>query len=352
MLVNNGAAQDVDLPDLTEVPDDDASPTEAPDSAAPETDADPTPTDDEDESSKPTAEPTEEPTEEPSEEPTEESTDEPTPTEDPTEDAETTDDAETTESSDPTDTDSDIDMPDITLPPIPGAKIPDPAVPPKEGAPYLQESDYPEGTVFIAVGSVLGFLLLAVIAWRLLVAWSINRSVRRANNQAQTDTAALLTSKRKKSRKSMYSQAPGSSMSMEKLGNPARNSTLPPRHHNPRSSLFFSPTAGGGMNTSGNRGSTYLPAGYYAAAPGNGSGLAHLSGSSIPLSPLGPQGLGYSRTKSMGTTPPGSPGLRPTSHDNDHSHPSTSSVNLTSAPQGRAPSAYLEDLFENHPPGR
>lgn len=347
MLVNNGVAQD--LPDLTERPDDDSpAPTEAPTE-----DADPSPTD-EDDSPSPTEEPTEEPTDEPEE------TDEPTaePTDEEESDEPTlpsaTEDPEETESSDPTESeDDDIDMPDITLPPIPGARIPDPAVPPKEGAPYLQPSSYPEGTVFIAVGAVLGFFALAVIAWRVIVAWSINRSVRRANNQAQTDAAAHLKSRRKSRKSGMYRQAPGNAMSMETLGNTARNSALPPRHHAPSSSLFFSPTAGGG-NNSGNRTSAYLPAGYYAASsgsPGGGTGLAHLSGSSIPLSPLGPQAQGYSRTKSMGTTPPGSPGLRP-SHDHDQSHPSTSTVNLTSPPQGRAPSAYLEDLFENYPPGR
>lgn len=349
MLINNGVAQD--LPDLTESPDDDSpAPTEGP------TDADPSPTEEEEEENTPapTEKPTEEPTEEESESPSESPSVAPT-----DEDAEeptlpsVTDEPEESETSDPTETEDDeIDMPDITLPPIPGAKIPEPAVPPKEGAPYLQQSSYPEGTVFIAVGAVLGFFALAVMVWRGLVAWSINRSVRRANNLAQADTAAVRKSRRKSRKSGMYHQTLGTSVSMEKLGSSVRHSALPPRHHTPSSSLFFSPTAGGGSNP-GTRASTYLPAGYYAAgsgSPGGGTGLAHLSGSSIPLSPLGPQAQGYSRTKSMGTTPPASPGLRP-SHD-DQAHPSTSSLNLTSPPQGRAPSAYLEDLFENHPPGR
>ncbi|KAL1957086.1 hypothetical protein VTO42DRAFT_6344 [Malbranchea cinnamomea] len=342
LLVSHAAAQDDDtitLPNLTDTPDDDARTTDAPD----RTQA--TPTDNDDAST--TAERTPDPTE----------------TEEPTVGTEslpglTTETPDATPTDDPTETES-IDMPDITLPTLPGAKIPPPAVPPKEGAPYLQESDYPEGTVFIAVGAVLGFFALAVVAWRGLVAWSINRSVRRAAaDQTQTDATALLNSKKRRGnngKSGMYRQAPGSSMSMEKLGNPARHSAMPGRTHTPSASLFFSPTASGGMHNAGSRGSAYLPAGYYhtsSAALGNGPGLAHLSGSSIPLSPLGPQAQGYSRTKSMGTTPPGSPGLRPTSNDNDQSYPSTSTLNLTSPPQGRAPSAYLEDLFENHPPGR
>ncbi|PGH11491.1 hypothetical protein AJ79_04866 [Helicocarpus griseus UAMH5409] len=252
----------------------------------------------------------------------------------------------TTTADDPTKTDS---LP--SLPPL--FQIPTPQVPPggAAGAPYLQPSTVPEGTIFIAVGAALGVFGLAVFAWRALVAWSINRSVRRAATRPnQTDATALL-SKRKSG---VYRQPPGASMSMEKMGgSSARHSTLPPRTHTPNASLFFSPTAGANMHAaSGNRGSSYLPAGYYAAGsatPGSGSGMAH-AGQSIGLSPLGPQSQGYARTRS---TPPASPSLPPTSRGHEQLYPSTSSLNLSAAPQGRAPSAYLEDLFENHhPPGR
>ena len=53
-------------------------------------------------------------------------------------------------------------------------------VPPSVGAPYLQKSDMPEGTLFIAVGSVLGAIGLAVLVWRALVALSVRRSVHRS----------------------------------------------------------------------------------------------------------------------------------------------------------------------------
>jgi len=146
-------------------------------------------------------------------------------------------------------------------------------------------------------------------------------------------------------------------MSMEKLGTNGRHSTVGQRTHTPNSSLFFSPTAGAGIHTPGNRGSGYLPAGYYTAGsapPGGGPGMAHLSSSSIGLSPLGPQSQGYSRTRSAGPSPPGSPVPPPSrgGHGHDAMQPSTSSLNLSVPPQGRAPSAYLEDLFENHAPGR
>ncbi|OAX82412.1 hypothetical protein ACJ72_03240 [Emergomyces africanus] len=178
----------------------------------------------------------------------------------------------------------------LSLPPL--FKIPTPQVPPAAGAPYLQVSNLPEGTIFIAVGAALGLFGLIVFLWRALVAWSINRSVRRAATRPnQTDSTAALLNKRKSG---VYRQpAAGASMSMEKMGSiGARHSGLPPRTHTSTSSLFFSPTAGAGMHTSGNRGSGYLPAGYYAA------GSAATPGQSIGLSPLGPQTQGYARTRS------------------------------------------------------
>ncbi|KAK2750194.1 hypothetical protein FQN57_004691 [Myotisia sp. PD_48] len=250
------------------------------------------------------------------------------------------------------------DTDDFVMPSLTGVvAIPTAKVPSKKNAPYLRKSNLPEGTIFIVVGAVLGLLGMAVFAWRAIVAWSINRSVRRAANEhhQSSDATALLHSNKRKTKP--YHQPPGTSMSMEKLGSNSghRNSGLPRGGHAPNPSLFFSPTAGASMHTPGNRSSGYLPAGYYAAsgaAPGGGTGLAHLSSSSIGLSPLGPQSQGYSRTRSTGPSPPGSPGLPPSSRGYEQGHPSTSSLNLTSPPQGRAPSAYLEDLFENHPPGR
>ncbi|KAF3481798.1 uncharacterized protein GIQ15_04557 [Arthroderma uncinatum] len=270
----------------------------------------------------------------------------------------------TSASSSPTSSISLPDMtnngPSISLPSLTGVgQIPTAIIPPKKGAPYLQHSNLPEGTVFIGVGAGLGAIFLAVFAWRALVAWSINRSVRRAAttpHQSDAAATALLNPSKRKSK--AYRQSVGASMSLEKLnsGNAGNNrhSALPRASQPPNSSLFFSPTAGASnMHAAGNRGPGYLPAGYYAASgasPGAGPGLQH-STSSIGLSPLGPQAQGYSRTRSTGPTPPDSPALSPTGRRFEQGHPSTSSLNLTSAPQGRAPSAYLEDLFENHPSG-
>ncbi|KAK6604486.1 hypothetical protein H4I95_06389 [Botrytis cinerea] len=70
------------------------------------------------------------------------------------------------------------------LPTLAGAyTIPTAAVPPTSNAPFMKESSYPEGTVFIAVGAVLGFMALSVLVWRMMVAWALHRSVKRAARQ-------------------------------------------------------------------------------------------------------------------------------------------------------------------------
>ncbi|KAJ5577898.1 uncharacterized protein N7459_006862 [Penicillium hispanicum] len=226
-------------------------------------------------------------------------------------------------------------------------------IPPTAGAPYMQTSNTPEGTVFIAVGAILGLIGLAVLAWRGMVAWSVNRSVRRAAMAQASESKRLLRGSRKKRSTAVYSAAPMADVSLDKLGAATRASYKPARRvPSSNSGLFYSPTAGGpaGSHASlnaaaGNRGSTYLPAGYYAAA-----------GSSTPVRDAGPHG-GLSSPPGY---PPSSPSLPPTGAYYDGPHNarpsyvgnSTSSLNLSQAPQGRAPSAYLEDLFENHAPPR
>ena len=74
----------------------------------------------------------------------------------------------------------------------------------------------------------------------------------------------------------------------------------------------------------------------------------------------GPQSHGYTRAHSVGPSPPRSPSLPPSrSADTAYrgntgltTHASESSLNLSVAPTtGRVPSAYLDDLFDNYPPG-
>ncbi|KAJ5120409.1 uncharacterized protein N7515_009797 [Penicillium bovifimosum] len=217
-------------------------------------------------------------------------------------------------------------------------------IPPTANAPYMQESNAPEGTVFIAVGAALGLIGLTLLAWRAMVAWSVNRSVRRAAEMHASESKRLLRGNRKK-RSTPYATAPTADVSLDKLGAATRASYKPNRVASAGSGLFFSPTAAGptgshaslnAPGSTGNRASTYLPAGYYAAASGSNP-----APSGDPL---------YSPTAGLS-----SPSLAPTGvYNQRHSYvgASTSSLNLNQAPLGRAPSAYLEDLFESHVPSQ
>ncbi|KAJ5800022.1 uncharacterized protein N7518_002090 [Penicillium psychrosexuale] len=219
-------------------------------------------------------------------------------------------------------------------------------IPPIANAPYMKESSAPEGTVFIAVGAALGLIGLTLLAWRAMVAWSVNRSVRRAAVRHASESKRLLRGSRKK-RSTPYPVAPVADVSLDKLGTATRASYKPNRVSSTSSGLFFSPTAGGptgshanlhATGNTGNRGSTYLPAGYYAAAGGSNPA----PNGEPPYSPT------------AGLSSPSLPpvGVYHDSHNHRHSYmgASTSSLNLNQAPQGRAPSAYLEDLFETHAP--
>ncbi|PYH43399.1 uncharacterized protein BP01DRAFT_358651 [Aspergillus saccharolyticus JOP 1030-1] len=243
-------------------------------------------------------------------------------------------------------------------------------VPPTADAPYMQKSNIPEGTLFIAVGAVLGAIGLAILAWRGIVAWSVNRSVRQAAMTRSSESKSLLRSKRRKSRTRRSSSA-GPGVALDKLGGAGNHQHHGHSHHSHRhhrtskgpsanSGLFFSPTAGM-QHGSGTRRSSYLPAGYYNANNAGSTPRAQDGRySAADLTGLdGPQAQGYTPTRS-GPSPPESPGL-PQYHDQQNTPPrrsarrshveaSTSTLNLASPPTGRTPSAYLEDLFDSHPP--
>jgi hypothetical protein len=293
-------------------------------------------------------------------------------------------------------------FPDVTqtqdgsdgLPTFAGIGVPKLFIPNTNAAPFMQKSDLPDGTVFICVGAILGFLGACVLLWRMLVAWSLHRSVKRAamaQNMADMKAMSAVPGKKR----GMYNVVGASStMSLDHLSGAPTGTSRPskpfaqgPGGTPPRaqSSLFFSPTAGGaaGARDQGNRSSTYLPAGYYAAgnaAPASGSPMTHVgghpgqhsthslaipgnrystrSGISPPASPSLPPSRGYDRA------PPSRDGYRmsavsPTMPGNTRSsvygygNESTSQLSLNvpggaTSPGGRAPSAYLEDLFETH----
>lgn len=258
------------------------------------------------------------------------------------------------------------------LPKLAGDDYPPPAVPPTAGAPFMQKSNLPEGTVFICVGAGIAFIALIILAWRGLVAWSLRRSVRRAAMSQSSKYAFTSDSKRRYSQgkplaSPFYTPGPGSTLSLDQLKPSSKGASS--KTHSAHGSLFFSPTAGAGMHTPANRGSGYLPAGYYAAgtsAPGGGAGMSHIgnnNGISLStLTPGGGQNKPYSRARSIGPSPPASPSLAPSSRGTDlrpntanlsttalagAASSSSLNLNLHTAPQSRAPSAYLEDLFEN-----
>lgn len=255
------------------------------------------------------------------------------------------------------------------LPKIPGMFTIMPAqVPPTRNAPYMQASNAPQGTVFIAVGAILGAFLLGLLIWRGVTTWMLQRNVKKASEKAGgQDTKKLLNFRAPDVPMGMYKYSDRdkeSTLSLAKLAKSPNKSGRPntagggPPGAAPGQSMFFSPTAAGAggtslLNPAGQRGSAYLPSGYYAAGsalPGSGTGMAHIggSGANLGLNSLAPQMAGYSRTRSMGTTPPDSPGMGAVDRRMQEGVVSTSTLDLNRT-QGRAPSAYLEDLFDQDP---
>ncbi|CAD0105969.1 unnamed protein product [Aureobasidium uvarum] len=271
------------------------------------------------------------------------------------------------------------------LPTLAGATVPDMVIPFTADAPFMQRSNAPEGTVFIAVGACLAFLGAAVLAWRAVVAWSINRSVKRAAMQSVMASDAKT---KYGPGGNLYAMPQGSSLSLDALtaaGKPVSSSGLKKENRKSAaptadpSSLFFSPTAGqrnsAYMPVNQDRNSTYLPAGYYATpgAQAAGGRDSMVLGAAPSLRPTSHR---FSRAE---YSPPSSrDGSRPRSSMNPNSHqrtgsnallnpsqqlysqPSTSSLavgygaqednsNVSSnLPGQRAPSAYFDDVLHEH----
>ncbi|RMY59439.1 hypothetical protein D0863_11929 [Hortaea werneckii] len=267
-----------------------------------------------------------------------------------TTDAATTDDASsqtTTTASfttDPSATTTESGLTD--LPTLAGAGVPELFIPYTDPAPFMQKSNYPEGTVFIAVGAVLAFLGACVLVWRGMVAWSINRSVKKAA-MASIRGASEKPSAFGGSSTSGYQPvgggggkggggggggiyqdtAYGSSMSLDALTSAGKPLKAPGAHFRdgdrkrdssvPPPGLFFSPTAqaAGGAGAGAResmRNSQMLPAGYYAspsAQAGGGAGSMTIGGDH-KASTLAP----YARQSSYNASPPESPSNNPYRH--------------------------------------
>lgn len=263
--------------------------------------------------------------------------------------------AETTEettSEEPTRTsansDDDNDGPRITASLTRGFGIPTypaAAVPPTINAPFMKHSSAPDGTVFIAVGAILGAFGLGLLLWRVISGILLHRSVARAA-MAQHDVNSKAGFPAPPAPFYKYTDH-GSTMS---LGGSAagrgvrRTNRGPTPSNNPsQSNLFFSPTAAN-PGTAGNRGSSFLPSGFYAAGSGSPGPQGH--GHSISLTNLRPDSRGHQGNPSRNTlnpSPPESPGVMP------RRDLSSSSLNLNRPPSQRAPSAYLDDLLADDP---
>ncbi|KAL2016706.1 hypothetical protein VTK56DRAFT_3169 [Thermocarpiscus australiensis] len=257
-------------------------------------------------------------------------------------------------------------------------EYPPPTIPPTRNAPFMNHSTLPDGTVFIAVGAILGAFGLAILAWRAIVACLLHRSVERAakaqhlaNNGRGTGpgdkNAASFPAppaqfykyiERESSAPSLAAGAAGGSINRRTRHGPTPSAT--PSQTN----LFFSPTAAGssaglaGGSASNRDSARYLPSGFYASASSPGHGHGH--GNSISMSTLRPSSRGRAGGAGggglMGPSPPDSPDVGPNRVVSRNF--STSSLNLNRPPSpgggARAPSAYLDDLLDEQqqPPGQ
>ncbi|KHN95795.1 uncharacterized protein MAM_06407 [Metarhizium album ARSEF 1941] len=228
---------------------------------------------------------------------------------------------------------------------------PPPSVPPTNNAPFMQQSSLPDGTVFIAVGAILGALGLALLLWRSIVSLMLHRSVARAamaqhNGDNKTSfpapPAPFYKYSDHASTMSVGGSAAATAAAPAGRGVRRTNRGPIPSATPSQSNLFFSPTAG--ANASSNRASTFLPSGFYAAGntlPGGGNQT-----NSINLSNLRPDSRGHYANASRNTmdiSPPDSP--RVTARRDM----SSSSLNVSLQPGQRAPSAYLDDLLTDDP---
>lgn len=106
-------------------------------------------------------------------------------------------------------------------------------VPPSKGNPYIQRQHNPSGSVFIAVGCIVGFILLAFIVYHLF------RSMR-ASRLAKRSWAATQQVEEKRRNSGMYGLTPTGTSGLSTLNTEYRLSVakLPLLNHQHNKSLF------------------------------------------------------------------------------------------------------------------
>lgn len=228
-------------------------------------------------------------------------------------------------------------------------------VPPTSNAPYMQTSSMPDGTIFIAVGAILGAFGLAILLWRAIIACQLHRSVEKAAmaQHLANDKATFPIPPAPFYKYSDHDSAPnvGSGRGVRRTTRGPIPSSTPSQ-----TNLFFSPTAATSANPresvyrdSPNRDSSYrdsrfLPAGFYAAGQASPQNVDGVNDSSISLNNLRPESRGHVRGLSNSDSPGFGPQRSPAGRD-----VSSSSVNLNATGDERAPSAYLDDLLADQP---
>lgn len=215
--------------------------------------------------------------------------------------------------------DSNTGLPTLTgnaLPTLSSTGVPKPTVtvPSNANNPFMSQSNLPEGTVFIAVGAILGGIVAAVFVWHLMVAFMHKRNLKKFTSTNQVYTAPFMDEN-----KGLYSDnAPSGGAGATTYGGHAYSGSvgavrksLLPNHEKPstdartrsmiNSGLFFSPTAevmnnasqanqandsftstvgstagvgiAAGNRASVPRASVYMPAGYYGNQGGRAASM-------------------------------------------------------------------------------
>jgi hypothetical protein len=255
-----------------------------------------------------------------------------------------------------------------------GVPVPTVTVPSNEFNPFLKQSTIPEGTVFIAVGSILGAIALAVIAWNVALA-IIHRRNARHFHDIGSDPTPLMTDIKDFNHgynAGNNGAGAGGNNNLEHGGGVgmfgASNKDASRSRSMINSGLFFSPTAqvlnsaqgqnnlnsanpsitssmasstaGVGVIGGPGRASVYMPAGYYDGT-GNGGArsVRHMSMYSMSNASMGG---GHQ------STPPPMP-LSSLSVSNSAGNPRISQLATGEQQQPRqsvrAPSAYLDDFL-------
>ncbi|KAH6892212.1 hypothetical protein B0T10DRAFT_288408 [Thelonectria olida] len=219
---------------------------------------------------------------------------------------------------------------------------PAPSVPPTNNAPFMQHSSAPDGTIFIAVGAILGAFGISILLWRVIVGFLLHRSVERAA-KAQHD--ANVKTGFPAPPAPFYKYTDNASTMSLSAGRGVRRTTRGPILSSTpsASNLFFSPTAAASGGAGGNRASAFLPSGFYAAGTSSPGGNHEHSISLTNLRPDSRGQYGNPSRNTLGTTPPDSPSF------NSRRDISNTSLNLTRPPSQRAPSAFLDDLLADDP---